>query len=191
LEFVDAAIAALPDPGMGEHQRRRAHASEVPGPGTVTLWPAVTPGGARQMRRSGSTDATRELARGSRGDPGLDRQADAGEQGTHAGPEDVMILVKRRGELASLIVARLYAEGVPVAGVDRLRLNAPLAVQDLLAAIRFVLQPGDDLSLASLLVSPLIGWSAGRADGGGGPRTWRAYGAHLRDTQRGSAWRRC
>ncbi len=70
-----------------------------------------------------------------------------------------MILVKRRGELASLIVARLYAENVPVAGVDRLRLNAPLAVQDLLAAIRFVLQPGDDLSLASLLVSPLIGWS--------------------------------
>ena len=74
-------------------------------------------------------------------------------------PEDVMILVKRRGDLAALIVARLYAEGVPVAGVDRLRLNAPLAVQDLLAAIRFVLQPDDDLSLASLLVSPLIGWS--------------------------------
>ena len=70
-----------------------------------------------------------------------------------------MILVKRRGDLASLIVARLYAEGVPVAGVDRLRLNAPLAVQDLLAAIRFVLQPDDDLSLAALLVSPLIGWT--------------------------------
>src|SRR3546814_7914032 len=74
-------------------------------------------------------------------------------------PEDVMILVKRRGELASLLVARLYAEGVPVAGVDRLRLNAPLAVQDLLAAVRFALQPEDDLALASLLVSPLIGWS--------------------------------
>jgi len=29
----------------------------------------------------------------------------------------------------------------------------------LLAAVRFVLQPEDDLSLASLLVSPLIGWS--------------------------------
>src|SRR3546814_1411944 len=59
-------------------------------------------------------------------------------------PEDVMILVKRRGELASLLVARLYAEGVPVAGVDRLRLNAPLAVPDLLAAVRFALQPEDD-----------------------------------------------
>jgi ATP-dependent helicase/nuclease subunit A len=32
-------------------------------------------------------------------------------------------------------------------------------VQDLLACIRFALQPRDDLTLAALLVSPLIGWS--------------------------------
>jgi ATP-dependent helicase/nuclease subunit A len=74
-------------------------------------------------------------------------------------PEDVLILVRKRGDLASLIVARLHAEGVPVAGVDRLRLDAPLAVRDLMAAIRFVLQPEDDLNLASLLVSPLFGLS--------------------------------
>jgi ATP-dependent helicase/nuclease subunit A len=77
-------------------------------------------------------------------------------------PEDIMILVRKRGELASLLVARLHAEGVPVAGVDRLRLTAPLAVRDLLAAIRFVLQPGDDLNLASLLVSPLFGLTQDR-----------------------------
>ena len=53
----------------------------------------------------------------------------------------------------------MIERSVPVAGVDRLRLNAPLAVQDLLTAIRFALQPEDDLALASLLVSPLIGWS--------------------------------
>ncbi len=70
-----------------------------------------------------------------------------------------MILVRRRGELAGLLVARLHREGVPVAGVDRLRLSAPLAVQDLLAAARFAVQPLDDLNLASLLVSPLFGWS--------------------------------
>jgi ATP-dependent helicase/nuclease subunit A len=46
-----------------------------------------------------------------------------------------------------------------VAGVDRLRLDAPLAVRDLMAAIRFVLQPEDDLNLANLLVSPLFGLS--------------------------------
>jgi ATP-dependent helicase/nuclease subunit A len=74
-------------------------------------------------------------------------------------PEDILILVRRRGDLASLIVARLHAEGVPVAGVDRLLLTAPLAVRDLLAAIRFAVQPLDDLNLAALLVSPLFGWS--------------------------------
>jgi ATP-dependent helicase/nuclease subunit A len=73
-------------------------------------------------------------------------------------PGDVLVLVRSRGELASLIVARLFGRGVPVAGVDRLHLHKPLAVQDLLASIRFAVQPNDDLSLACLLVSPLIGW---------------------------------
>ena len=71
---------------------------------------------------------------------------------------DVLVLVRSRGELASLIVARLFATGVPVAGVDRLHLHEPLAVQDLIAAVRFAVQPNDDLSLACLLVSPLLGW---------------------------------
>lgn len=77
----------------------------------------------------------------------------------NAGPGDIMVLVRKRRELAGLIVARLHANGVPVAGVDRLRLGAPLAVQDLMAALRFAAQPLDDLSLANMLVSPLIGWS--------------------------------
>jgi len=81
---------------------------------------------------------------------GLPRRASAG---------DVMVLVRKRGALAALIVARLHAAGVPVAGVDRLRLGAPLAVRDLVAALRFAAQPLDDLNLAALLVSPLIGWS--------------------------------
>jgi ATP-dependent helicase/nuclease subunit A len=72
---------------------------------------------------------------------------------------DVLILLRSRGELASLIVARLFEEGVPVAGIDRLHLQEPLAVKDLLAAVAFAVQPLDDLNLANLLVSPLLGWS--------------------------------
>ncbi len=72
---------------------------------------------------------------------------------------DVLVLVRSRGELASLLVARLFSAGVPVAGLDRLHLHEPLAVQDLLAAVRFAVQPDDDLSLAELLVSPLLGWT--------------------------------
>ena len=71
---------------------------------------------------------------------------------------DILILVRSRGELASLIVARLFACGVPVAGIDRLHLSKPFAVRDLLAAMAFAVQPLDDLNLANLLVSPLIGW---------------------------------
>lgn len=183
LEFVDAAIGVLPMPGMGELSDVEPHASEVPGPGTVTLWPPVTEGGSEADEEEWVSDATRKLAGDiARAIKGWIGTLDLESKGRKLAPEDVMILVKRRGELASLIVARLYAEGVPVAGVDRLRLNAPLAVQDLLAAIRFALQPEDDLSLASLLVSPLIGWSqealmeaAVRERGG----LWR----HLRSTQ--------
>jgi ATP-dependent helicase/nuclease subunit A len=183
LEFVDAAIAALPGPGMGEHSGGEPHASEVPGPGTVTLWPPVVEGGSDADEEEWIGDATRALAKriAARIKDWIGTLPLDGK-GRMLAPGDVMILVKRRGELASLIVARLYKEGVPVAGVDRLRLNAPLAVQDLLAAIRFALQPEDDLSLAALLVSPLIGWSqdelmtAAMRERGG---LWR----HLRATQ--------
>ena len=75
-------------------------------------------------------------------------------------PDDIMIVVRSRGKaLALRIVAQLQSRGIPVAGVDRFELDSPLAVQDLLAALRFIVQPDDAYSLAVLLVSPLIGWS--------------------------------
>jgi ATP-dependent helicase/nuclease subunit A len=73
-------------------------------------------------------------------------------------PEDILILVRRRGALAALLVARLHAEGVPVAGVDRLLLSAPLASGS--ARRRPLRRPAARrLNLAGLLVSPLFGWS--------------------------------
>ena len=162
LDFVDAAIGVLPGGGLGVDDNQR-HSSKVEGPGQVNLWAPTLAGEEDEGEEGWITDAVRahatRIAAQVRAwlDPKDPMILES--KGRPLRPEDVMILVKRRGELASLIVARLYAEGVPVAGVDRLRLTAPLAVQDLLAAIRFVLQPQDDLALASLLVSPLIGWS--------------------------------
>ncbi|MBW6529582.1 double-strand break repair helicase AddA [Sphingomonas sp. RRHST34] len=168
LEFVDAAMGQLGADALGSLDAIPVHASRVAGPGAVTLLPAIAAGTSEAEEdgeegwaddavRRNASDIARQVRDWLRAveDGGLL----LGSKGRGLRPEDVMILVKRRGELAQLLVARLYAEGVPVAGVDRLRLSAPLAVQDLLAAIRFVLQPEDDLSLASLLVSPLIGWS--------------------------------
>ena len=162
LDFVDAAIGVLPGGGLGVDDNQR-HSSKVEGPGQVNLWAPTLAGEEDEGEEGWVTDAVR--AHATRIAAQVKEWLDPNDplilesKGRPLRPEDVMILVKRRGELASLIVARLYAEGVPVAGVDRLRLTAPLAVQDLLAAIRFVLQPQDDLALASLLVSPLIGWS--------------------------------
>lgn len=183
LRFVDAAVAAVPEPALGAIGLMEDHASEVAGPGHVALWPPVVAGGSEEDEESWVDDAVRKLA----GDVAravrrwLDEGLVLGAKGRPLRPEDVMILVKRRGDLASLLVARLYAEGVPVAGVDRLRLNAPLAVQDLLAAVRFALQPDDDLSLASLLVSPLIGWSQDKLMQAA-PRTHGSLWRHLTQT---------
>ncbi len=186
LEFVDAAIDAIGEPGLGIAGEVEQHASEVAGPGTVTLWPPVSAGGSEDDEEGWVDDAVRKLAsdiaRAVKGWLAPDTGLMLESKGRRLRPEDVMILVKRRGDLASLIVARLYAEGVPVAGVDRLRLNAPLAVQDLLATIRFVLQPEDDLSVAALLVSPLIGWTQDELMAAA-PREAGPLWRHLQHTQ--------
>lgn len=184
LEFVDAAIQTMPEGGMGSHSDAEPHASEVKGPGRVTLWSPTLAVSEDAEEEGWVDDAVRAHAkRIARHIAGLIRSgATLGAKGRALTPGDIMVLVKRRGELASLIVARLYAEGVPVAGVDRLRLNAPLAVQDMLAAIRFALQPEDDLSLASLLVSPLIGWTQDELMQAA-PRQRGSLWRHLRDNQ--------
>lgn len=102
-------------------------------------------------------------------------------KGRPAQAGDVLILLRSRSALSRLIVARLYEAGVPIAGVDRLRLQAPLAVRDLLAALRFAVQPEDDLNLANLLVSPLVGWTQEELLARAVPRERSLWG-HLRET---------
>lgn len=189
LAAVDKVIEAL-DPqklGLpaGEPVLHRTPETRNSTPGRVTLWPAepaaanMAADDADEGEESWIDDATRRLA---------DRIAaqvrdwiDHGLDGAPVSAKDVMILVRTRKELAALLVARLQARGVPVAGVDRLRLARPLAVQDLMAAIRFVLQPRDDLNLASLLVSPLIGFSQDELWHFGAGRKKRSLWGHLRE----------
>ncbi|HEX8527047.1 double-strand break repair helicase AddA [Allosphingosinicella sp.] len=166
LGLVDRVIADLGHDALGLPRRPRPHSSHHSGrPGSVMLWKPFAAESGDEGEGAGEeswvSDTVRRyagrLARQIR--HWLDHPFRIESKGRALRPEDILILVRRRGELASLLVARLHAEGVPVAGVDRLLLSAPLAVQDLLAAARFALQPLDDLNLASLLVSPLFGWS--------------------------------
>ena len=171
LDFVNRALAELGHEALGLKQAADDHVGSAL-PGHVAMWKPI-----------GLKDDDEEAEEGADGDGGEEgwisgperEMADAiarqvriwidsgfrlvkgGERAARAG--DIMVLVRKRRDLAGLIVARLHAAGVPVAGVDRLRLGAPLAVRDVMAALRFAVQPWDDLNLAALLGSPLIGWS--------------------------------
>ena len=187
LDVVDALIEEVGSEALGLFDAPPPHESAVGGPGAVELWPPVGPDDDEDARGADEEgwidDATRRFATRL-----AEQIADwlrdglwlAGK-GRPIEAQDIMILVRRRGDLASLLVARLHAAKVPVAGVDRLRLSQPLAVQDLLAAARFAVQPDDSLTLAALLVSPLIGWDQDRlgraAMRPAGVSLWR----HLRD----------
>lgn len=70
---------------------------------------------------------------------------------------DVMVLVRRRDAFVEQLVRALKDRQVPVAGVDRMILTEQIAVMDLIALGRFVLLPEDDLTLACVLKSPLLG----------------------------------
>ena len=73
---------------------------------------------------------------------------------------DFMILVRgRTGGIFHQIIQACKVRGLPIAGADRLKVGAELAVRDLAALLSFLALQEDDLSLATALKSPLFGWS--------------------------------
>ena len=179
LDVVDAWIAAGATDLMGLDSEEPPHLPfKSDHPGQVELWQPLPVGKAID-----AADEDVDIEEGEDGEGALpaDRLGAAtdpaslrlsraiadevqdwianGKDGRSVAPGDVLILVRRRRDLAARIVARLQSRHVPVAGVDRFALTQPLAVQDLLAAMRFAVQPLDDLNLSALLVSPLFGWT--------------------------------
>ncbi len=76
-------------------------------------------------------------------------------------PGDILILVRARGPFFEAMIRALKKSQIPAAGADRLDLTIHIAVMDLMAAGRASLLPQDDLSLACVLKSPLIGLDDG------------------------------
>lgn len=70
---------------------------------------------------------------------------------------DVMVLLRSRGRYHRLLLAALQQAGIPVAGADRMKLEDQIEIQDLLALGDVILLPEDDLQLAAVLKSPLVG----------------------------------
>ncbi|MEO1488822.1 MAG: double-strand break repair helicase AddA [Pseudomonadota bacterium] len=166
LEFVNRAIAALGHEAFGLKEPPPPHiGAERPGLVTLLKPVQIALGDEEDDERDwlahhDSVLAERIAEQVHRWVSGAEPFVLAkGEKPRHAGPGDIMVLVRKRRDLAAQIVAKLHERAVPVAGVDRLRLGAPLAVRDVLSALRFSAQPLDDLECANLLTSPLMGWS--------------------------------
>ena len=88
---------------------------------------------------------------------------DDGPNGTiikrHIKAGDFLILVQRRSALFREIIRACKENALPIAGADRLKVGAELAVRDLGALLSFLATPEDSLSLATVLKSPLFGWT--------------------------------
>lgn len=171
LALVDRVLSSLGTRALGLHEGAplpHHEAARADLPGRVLLFPphvAAAEGGANGGEE-GEEPADPDFAAKVAAAVAAMVRADSphrltltGRDGTArpAGPGDVLILLRKRGDLMGMLVRALHAEGLPVAGVDRARLAEPLAVRDLLSLVRFVLQPADDLALAEVLTSPLGG----------------------------------
>lgn len=156
-------------------------------PGLVEVWPALAPREAENAapwllplaRRGADSPPARLAARIA----GLIRRwLDEGEElearGRPIRPGDVIVLVQRRGGFMDEMVRALKERAIPIAGADRLVLGEQIAVMDLMALGQFLLLPEDDLNLAALLKSPLVGLSEDElfalAYGRGEVPLWRA-----------------
>jgi ATP-dependent helicase/nuclease subunit A len=90
-------------------------------------------------------------------DLGVQIETKYGARPVHEG--DFLILVQRRSDLFQEIIRACKGQRLAIAGADRLKLGAELAVKDIAALLSFLSLPEDDLSLAAILRSPLFGWS--------------------------------
>lgn len=174
LKLVDLVFRDSPRAGFRKEALHRAFKSDLPG--RVDLWPVVgkveddeDPDWTSPVDRPSSRHHTvilaERIARSIKQmiETGVTIPEDGPERGTfqrrpvQAG--DFLILVQRRSDLFSEIIRACKKAELPIAGADRLKVGAELAVKDIAALLRFLALPEDSLSLAEALKSPLFGWT--------------------------------
>lgn len=173
LQLVDMLFAGQEEAGFSPQEHHQAFRETLPG--RVDLWPLVTradrpelPPWSDAKEHNHPRPAAKVLAEQvatfvhglihseetipvTTGDGSIQRRA--------VRPEDVLILVQRRSDLFTEIIAACKAKALSIAGKDRLKVAAELAVKDIMALLRFLATPADDLSLAEALKSPIFGWT--------------------------------
>ena len=168
LEFVDAVFASeAACEGLSSSNDPVHHDPHRSDQGRVEIWPAIKSPETEESNLWDPVDAVprssaqvvlasriaariAQWLRDGTALPGTGAPITAG---------DIMILVRRRNAFAEEMIRQLLDRGVAVAGADRMVLMDQIAIADLVALGQFALLPEDDLNLASLLKSPLVGFS--------------------------------
>ncbi|WP_306110379.1 MULTISPECIES: double-strand break repair helicase AddA [Roseovarius] len=168
LSLVDETFRGLDSSGFTQREKHKAFHDAMPG--RVDLWPPIEKEDAEEPPewydpvdiKAPGDPATRLAAQIARnikemlGTPLPSKEGNAARAITEG---DILILVQRRSGLFHEIIRACKSEGLNVAGADRLRVGAELAVRDVAALLSFLATPEDSLSLATALRSPLFGWS--------------------------------
>ncbi len=190
LDVVDQTFAQHETSGFTQKEPHKAFKSDMPG--RIDLWPVFEkqddpepPDWFMPVDVTARDDPTTLLARqvaeeihAMLGSPLPD---ETGQTSRPIIPGDILILVQRRSRIFHEIIRECKRLDLPVAGSDRLRVTAELAVRDLLALLSFLATPEDDLSLATILRSPLFGWSEAQLFDLAHDRTQKFLWAELRD----------
>jgi ATP-dependent helicase/nuclease subunit A len=175
LRAVDQTFNTLPDPRMDAPMTHLAFKDALPG--RVDLWPVVEKTKDEDEEDDWTDPVDRKsdqhhtviladqiaaqikhLVEGDHFIPDEGKDRKLIRRQITAG--DFLVLVRgRKTGLFSEIIRACKAAGLPIAGADRLKVGAELAVRDIGALLSFLCTPDDALSLATALRSPLFSWS--------------------------------
>jgi ATP-dependent helicase/nuclease subunit A len=168
LQAVDRIFAdATRTPGLTASAGKVEHAAHRAGhAGLIEIWPTEKPQTLEQQEPwspLADADVSSPIARlatriADEIQGWLKTKEMLPSEGRPIRASDILILVRKRAPFAPAMVSALKLRGIKVAGADRLRLTEQLAVQDLMALGDFICLPDDDLSLAAVLKSPLLGF---------------------------------
>lgn len=156
----------LPREGVAAEGRDITHTpSRIGDGGRVELWPLVEeekgenpdiwlPPVERKTAGSTSSRLARQIAER------IKKMVEGGEmlasQNRPVRYADFMVLVQRRNSFVEELVRECKNVNVNIAGVDKIKLLEQIGIQDLVALAKFILLPSDDLTLATVLKSPLF-----------------------------------
>lgn len=174
LSFVDEVFRGQEASGFASDNQHLAFKSNMPG--RVDLWPTIAEVkddpdrnwedpvdllGANnhnvQLAEQIALEIQRMIETQTPIPTEIDRSGDYQMRPVRAG--DFLILVRKRSHIFQEIIRACKRLQLPIAGSDRLKVGAEIAVKDLAALLAFLDTPEDDLSLAVALKSPLFGWN--------------------------------